>query len=331
MRVIASDRLVRDWRVHYFRIALLHRAAINLQIAMCKDSRHWTTGLLSLLSAPINVHLSAADTATVIALLSDTRLPLTAPPTTVDTNDPSTTAPIANIPNAPSSSAMQPNQPTPKDQARVAEALAILQSSSQKLLQQHRTSTTTSTTTTSPPPPSSPSCSSSILISLAVAMVEHGLIATRWSDSEGCSVLHHAACLPNSSELVQCLLSHHADPRSRDYIRWTPLHYCISGACDQQVIKLLLDSGARIDARDFNQASGIDLANELGKHDIAQWMQQYDGNRKHYCSSTTDDDEDDDEDDMMMVANVLGDDDDQASSDGDDEDRIDIAYQYTDR
>jgi len=133
-------------------------------------------------------------------------------------------------------------------------------------------------------------------IEIEMALVEHGAVLVSDTDTEGCTLLHQAcaAGLGDSAKpLVQCLLAHRADTRSRDYIHWTPLHYCVSSKdASRLVAQLLLDHGARIGARDYSLANPIQTAEEFGQSEIAAWL------REVYLRRVESQDEDDQDDEL---------------------------------
>jgi ankyrin repeat protein len=69
------------------------------------------------------------------------------------------------------------------------------------------------------------------------------------TNENGASVLA-GLCYVNQMECVKLLLAHGANPnRGRDESLETPLHHALAGGADIEVIRLLLDSGADVNAK----------------------------------------------------------------------------------
>jgi uncharacterized protein len=85
--------------------------------------------------------------------------------------------------------------------------------------------------------------------SITAYLLSKGADPNTQTNENGASVLA-GLCYVNQTECVRLLLAHGANPnRGRDESMETPLHHAFAGGADIEVIRLLLDRGADVNAK----------------------------------------------------------------------------------
>jgi ankyrin repeat protein len=85
--------------------------------------------------------------------------------------------------------------------------------------------------------------------SITAYLLSKGANPDTQTNENGASVLA-GLCYVNQTECVRLLLAHGANPnRGRGESLETPLHHALAGGADIEVIRLLIDSGADVNAR----------------------------------------------------------------------------------
>src|SRR3989304_5338237 len=91
------------------------------------------------------------------------------------------------------------------------------------------------------------------LLTFHPAMIEYllskGADPNTQTNENGASVLA-GLCYVNQTECGRLLLAHDANPnRGRDESKETPLHHALAGGADIEVIRLLIEHGADVNAK----------------------------------------------------------------------------------
>lgn len=106
-------------------------------------------------------------------------------------------------------------------------------------------------------------------------------VKTRAQSDLGDTALHTAA-LQGGVETVELLLKHGADPNAVNNESQTPLHRAIAGDSDLRRVKLLVESGARLDIPDKNGMTPVRFAGPYAANDrsIYAWLLEAAGGRE---------------------------------------------------
>jgi len=105
-----------------------------------------------------------------------------------------------------------------------------------------------------------------------VKLIEFLLISgadVDWQDTEGWTPLHYAS-QANNTDLVQLLIKHKAQIDADDLFGNTPLYKAVFHCRGKDdVIRLLIDSGADPDKKNKHGVSPRDLANKIANFDVS--------------------------------------------------------------
>ena len=97
-------------------------------------------------------------------------------------------------------------------------------------------------------------------------IIEHGadVNATNRNDETALTV----ACRVGNINAINVLLNTGADPNNADSAGRTPIHHAITGGCSKEVIQVLIDHGADVNARDIKNATALWNACSKGNDDV---------------------------------------------------------------
>jgi ankyrin repeat protein len=92
------------------------------------------------------------------------------------------------------------------------------------------------------------------------------------TDEYGWSLLHYAA---DSQEITKLLLDHGAKPNVRERgFGYTPLHWAARNG-HAAVVQLLVEHGANVNAKDYEEETALRRAREYGHEEIAQLLRKH--------------------------------------------------------